>query len=187
MLEPVVAYTVDEITGDIEGVDLSNVQELLKDWGTDMADRPRGSVDILLGINYAHLHPQQIGEAQDLRVLRSKLTGSLMLDGAHADIKAGPVRMNHLAHRYSQSMVEHSTGPMRVNFIASKQPQLTFMELEELGTVGPKRCESHVNCRNCSHQASTMSAKEQFELRLIKQNITLKRCQDSEGSLPCGW
>ena len=55
-----------------------------------------------------------------------------------------------------------------------KKPVLSFPELEEPGTVLLCQItENNVDCKKCYHRARDMSCKEQIELKMIEENMTL--------------
>ena len=118
-------------------------------------ERPEGPVDLLLGLNYANLHPRiQPGVQGKLRLLNYEFGSGLLLDGVHPDVNAVGVGISHLAHKYGQAELRSTSYSTvrQVNHVMTKKPGLSFPELEELGTVVPNHCENYVNCKKCSHK-----------------------------------
>ena len=174
VIENVLAYSLQEITGDIDEVDLLAIKELFPNLAEEQLKRPAGAVDILIGVNYAHLHPVPKDVVGDMRLLESRFGSGIVIDGSHPRVKCMPIRINHLAHKFGQARqeeVRYANDATRVNHIRMKKPKSNFLELEELGTAPPKRCPSHVNCQKCSHQALAMTQREQHELKLICEGM----------------
>ena len=69
VIENVLAYSLQEITGDIDEVDLLAIKELFPNLAEEQLKRPAGAVDILIGVNYAHLHPVPKDAVGDMRLL----------------------------------------------------------------------------------------------------------------------
>ena len=133
------AFTVDEITKAIKFMDVSGVVQLfnpLTEWDLQ---RPVGEVDLLIGIQYAGLHPwggEEHATHCHLRLLMSKFGTGILLDGAHPAISSGPARMErsvfHITRGQPGALVYGSTiaRQPKVN-LAKKVTPLSFLECEE--------------------------------------------------------
>ena len=92
----VMAYSIGIITSPMEGVDLSPALKEFPELKGDYIKitRPTGDVDLLIGINDAHLHPYLAKPGKHckgkLRLLTSKFGSGYLLDGSHPEIKVKP-------------------------------------------------------------------------------------------------
>ena len=50
-----------------------------------------------------------------------------------------------------------------------------FFEMEELATVGPKRCNNCLDCNKCSDKNYELSKRERRELQAIRDNMILDK------------
>ena len=165
------AFEVESITSDIQRVSVDGVLHLFPSTTYDEITRPSGPVDLLIGLNHASLHPTGPVEISgDLLVMSSQFGSGKVLCGTHPDIRASKVTFSHLANK-ARSALTGAGGV--INNIQMKVHRLSFPEIEELGTVQPRRCESCCACNKCSTRAQEMSRKEQFELQLIESNVRL--------------
>ena len=90
------AFSIDNITSPTEDVDL---RPALKEFPELKGDyikiaRPTGDVDLLIGINDAHLHPYLANPGKHckgkLRLLTSRFGTGYFLDGSRPGIKVKP-------------------------------------------------------------------------------------------------
>ena len=136
-----VAFAFNDITKSVEFIDVSGVMEFfnhLTDW--DLR-RQVGQVDLLIGIQYAGLHPhggEETAVHGHLRLLRSKFGTGFLLDGTHPAISTGPTRMErsvfYITRGQHGALVYENTvarQPKLVN-LTKKVPPLSFLECEEL-------------------------------------------------------
>ena len=135
----VLVFAVDEITEAIRFMDVSGVVQLfnpLTEWDLQ---RPVGEVDLLIGIQYAGIHPWR-GEEQSthghLRLLTSKYKTGFLLGGTHPSISSGLARMENSVFQITRgqppALVYGSTSARqrRIN-LTKKVPSLSFLECEE--------------------------------------------------------
>ena len=137
--------------------------------------RSEGPVDLLVGLNYAHLHPRiQPGVQGELHLLNSEFGSGLLLDEVHPYVISVWVAISHLAHKYGQAELRSTSYSTvrQVNLVMTKKPVLSFPELEELGTVVPITVKIMSTARSAL-RARDMSHKEQIELKMIEENMTL--------------
>ena len=112
----VLAYSIGTITSSVDEVDLRPALEEFPELNGDYSkiSRPTGSVDLLLGIRDARLHPYLANPDEhcrgDLRLLTSKFGSGYLLDGSHSRIKVEPLQL-------SSGATERSRG----NFTFVKQ------------------------------------------------------------------
>ena len=139
------AFSVESITSDIDKVNISGVTKLFPKVEASKMRRPFGAVDILVGINYASLHPTVPGRSYingDLRLLKSMFGTGWVLDGRHTELKVGNrSMMNSLVHRICHSrvvqLVELSELPDKdivMEKVNATKGQ-NFFEMEELARV----------------------------------------------------
>ena len=99
------AFSLESITSDIEKVNTSVLGSLFPEVALPDLERPEGPVNLMLGLNYATLHPQTARVVGDMRLLKSLFGTGYLVDGVHPEIDSCNIVINHLAHRYGQSEV----------------------------------------------------------------------------------
>ena len=82
-----------QITDKMDWVDVSAAAEMFK-VNPEAVYRPRGQVDILIGIHEAALFPTDKDVRGNLRLMSSQFGSGLVLEGSHPRIKAGKMKMN---------------------------------------------------------------------------------------------
>ena len=111
-MHKVMAFSIDIITSPTEDVDL---RPALKEFPELKGDyikipRPPGDVDLLIGINDAHLHPYLTNPGKHCKgklcLLTSKFGTGYLLDGSHPEIKVKP-------YYFSPDAMEKSRGTRR--------------------------------------------------------------------------
>ena len=108
----------------------------------DKVARPRGAVDVMIGMNYARLHPIPsdkydtqfrmvsghfgvIPVPSHLRVMKSQFGTGLLLDGRHELLDASHVVISDQTHDQARSTVH------RVNLVKTKSLTDSFIYIEE--------------------------------------------------------
>ena len=144
----VLCLGMDRITEDVELVDVSKAARL---FGVDAADvfRPKGQVDLILGIGEAGVFPVHKRKIGNLQLLGSCFGSGQLLAGSHSCLKytgqrkgAGPRHFRRKGHGTGSRV---RTKPARVNLFHSEFECLTtraeasFCESEELGPSQPAR------------------------------------------------
>ena len=181
---------MDRITDDVSLVDVSAAAKM---FGVPEVDlyRPKGRVDLLIGIHEAGLFPTCKEERGNLRLMSSSFGSGLVLEGAHPCIKAGGPRISpeslHFRRQGKGTIGARPRGRIRspkvanVNLVHSEsvmhaaKTQFSFFESEELGLSQPARCGTCRNCTRCSIRSQQMSRKEQAELALVEESIEFKK------------
>ena len=187
----VVCYEIPNITGEVDRVNVKPVLHLYEELTEDLVRRPAGKVDFLLGNNYAGLHPTVADEDRrgNLRLLRSKFSSGLLLDGSHELLSSKPVLINAVAYKISRADINPAVvsepvhqinhiqmpkkqGKIHIDGISTTLPN--FFEAEELSVHNPRRCSSCSGCKKCSDRAQDMTRREAQELLLIKENMSVQ-------------
>ena len=65
----IVAYGIQQITSSTQQVDVQNIVKLFEGIKEDEVERPTGEVDVLIGYNYADLHPEPVKRHERLFLL----------------------------------------------------------------------------------------------------------------------
>ena len=67
------AYEINEICSNIESTDMTGIVDLFTALKIDEVTRPTGEVDLLIGINFAQLHPNAIKKRKTLCFMKASL------------------------------------------------------------------------------------------------------------------
>ena len=132
----------------------------------------------------ASLHPVAMEAHEDLLVLKSKLSGKLMLFGTSSDIDVKPIHFTEDVSAMRQGIITVEQSVAAIMFtdedLTKKQACMAeahlmsakdFMEAEQLGTEPPKRCTSCRGCQTCTYPGWQMSEKETMEFTKAENGV----------------
>ena len=103
MVHKILVYSFSVITSSVEAVKIDGlVHSKIGVSGQSLA-RPYGEVDLLVGLQYAALHPRCISVVGQLRLLTRQFGSGYLLDGHHPSVPPATVYVNSTAHKYCHS------------------------------------------------------------------------------------
>ena len=176
------AFGVENVSEVRSVVNLSAVKPIFSDevqsqWGK-ISKRPKGTVHLLVGQEYAGYHPVQFEARDNLVVCRSMFGQGWILTGSDdglvaeeccwgeevAALRVGRVTVvNQSNHRISVSQV-------KLTFTQERD----FYTLDSLGIEPAKRCPGCKGCKECSWRGQKLSRQEAFELEYIEKCVEFK-------------
>ena len=192
-------YGIDNIMEPDEPINLSKVRCLFPHV-PDIAFKtlPRKRIDILMGLNYNSLHPcggNGIDAVGNLKVLQSKFGCGWVIGGSHKDLRVSPLKFSSIAAsaRVARLSVIPHVDVQNIQCVASSvakgsstvnlnkvtiDPVLTpeFWESDGLGVLPPRKCNKCKQCAEkdeCSESHYQLTLKEETELQLISDNVTI--------------
>ena len=71
----------------LKKINITEASKLFSQAALDELRRPDGTVDVLVGINMASLHPTVVDITGDLRLLKSRFGKGWVIDGRHPSIE----------------------------------------------------------------------------------------------------
>ena len=170
------AYSIESITSPIDRVLLDDVMCKFPDVRPMMIQRPEGPVDLLVGLDRSSLHPKAVTSVGDLTLYESIFGSGLLIGGTDPILKTSAVVFNAKANKLRGASMGQFVKARKINFINHLgRPLVNFLEAEEMGTIQPKRCTSCLSCGDCSNKAVEFSRKQQAELRLIQESVSLNK------------
>ena len=115
-------------------------------------ERPKGEIDVLIGYNYASLHPHVIQAAGNLLLLENRF--GRCIAGSH-------------------QMIEESCKVLvdTVEVYHVTNSEASFFDIEDMGIQCFPRC-GNCSCKKCSLGSKGLSIKEEREQNLICQGLT---------------
>ena len=149
------AYGINEISSEIQHVDVTQVISNFEEIGASDIERPSGFVDLLIGFNYASIDPTREMSAGNLILLCNSF--GKCLGGTHELLKERTINHMHKA------TIHLLLGPS--NLIEK------FIESEDMGTRCIPKCGACA-CGKCKIGSLNCSIKEERELRLIEENMS---------------
>ena len=174
------AYGLEQITSEVEELNLKVLAELFPTINVNLLLREAGQVDILVGNDYFGLHPKnEIAKAgEHLSVLKSPF--GLCLQGSHPALSNMTSHFSITAHarvRARPAQVSPNS-PQHVQFArvttcltkSEKCALGDFVKGEELGVEVEPRCGA-CRCGKCPLKGQTFSFKEEQELQMIQNNL----------------
>ena len=145
-------YGIDQITSDIQAINLDGIHRLFRNVTKEEITRPTGEVDVLIGFEYAGFHPQTEQSSEHLLLLKNRF--GKCIGGTHPQIKRTNER-----HELNSVQVLHSTSSTVED----------FYNIENLGIECNPRC-GGCKCGKCSLGSKNYTIKEDKELALIEKN-----------------
>ena len=183
-------YGIDLIMDPDVPVNLSKVRHLFPHVPESaFAQLPKRRIDLLIGINYNSLRPVGglgVDSVGNLKALRSRFGCGWLLGGSHKDLQLSSPRFSNQA---ASARIAKVTVVPEVPLVADLQtsssakvtvdPLLTpdFWESEQMGVLPPRKCLKCKQCAlkgECSETHYLLTLKEQAELELIRQNISIQ-------------
>lgn len=132
--------------------DDSTVLSLFKDINPKEIQRSRGEVDVLIGFNYASLHPTAIRFSDNMMLLENRF--GKCLAGTHHSLKESQKAFANHVEVYN---VRHDDE--------------SFLNIEDMGISCSPRC-GNCSCRKCALGSSGLSIKEEREQSLINEGLS---------------
>ena len=148
------AYGINEITSKIEHINVSMVAHLFKETTVEEIERPCGNVDLLIGFNYAGLHPVREQVAGNLLLLKNAF--GRCLGGTHKSLH--------------EKTVNHLQNAVILFALVYKTSFDSFLEGENLGVSCKPKCGS-CGCGKCMLGTRECTLKEERELHQIEENM----------------
>ena len=177
------AFGLETLSGPLPTVHLDGIkhefsQEVQDNW--EKFARPTGEMELLIGSEVAHLHPQHYETVGSVVVNKSIFGTGWLLNGAHEKLvcaqvetschlqimRTGSFRNNRIVASYNQSAdIDYSSG------MGLEMTEKQFFQAESLGCEPPRRCQDCRGCLECGFRAETMSQREYLELQQMEDNI----------------
>ena len=157
-------YAIDEICRCVE-VDLCKAASLFSNLKLKDVQRRCKDVELLIGMDYAPLHPEPMQKIENLVLYDSRFGSGKILGGQHESIKSRN-ELNAFA-----KIVAH-TKSVKIE-VLKPRTEVDFFTSEGLGIDIPPKCKRCRSCKECSFQVNQLSRCEQHELEVIKENLRL--------------
>lgn len=145
-------YGIDKITSDIQSVNVDGIIQLFKNVSKEEISRPSGTIDVLIGYEYAAYHPQNEQTSGHLLLLKNRF--GRCIGGTHPFVKE--TTKNHMLDH-----INVNTAIVRVE---------DFYNIENLGIGCTPRC-GGCKCGKCSLGTQDYTIKEEKELHLIESKL----------------
>lgn len=167
-------YGIKDITGEQPDVDTDQICDI---FGIDknlMKARPKGKVEALIGTDWCRLLPQKIDERDNLQLMQNMF--GYCVRGHHPMIAMTPSQSNHVQiHLLRHLQVD------RGDVCVLKASRLSddiekFLDIDSLGVQTKPKC-GGCKCGTCSLGNRNCTLKEERELQLIKEGLTLDKDQ----------
>ena len=82
-------FEIEDICGELEALDVKSLTQFFPNVTEDEIARPVGSVDVLIGMENADIHPLQIESNQGLVLYESKFGSGKIIGGVSKGVKSG--------------------------------------------------------------------------------------------------
>ena len=155
----IVTYGIEEITSNIEKVDISEVSQLFEHIQMKDIERPAGKIDLLLGLDCCQSFPDKIAQVGNLQLMKGPL--GYCLRGNHPLIQFTESQSNFMKIIVHLTHVEQATLTDEIG---------RFFDIESLGTFPVPKCE---HCEHTSDETDSVNItiREERELEMIKKGL----------------
>ena len=145
----IVAYGIEQITNEISNINTINMNKLFNVKNMSEVKRPMGTVDLLVGFEYAAWHPIK-ERAVDHLLLLSNIFGKCW-GGYHPSLN------EHTEENILDTSISHVSLS-------------EFFTIESMGVESNPKC-GNCCCGKCAIGGKNYTLKEEWELALIKDNL----------------
>ena len=159
------AYEIDDICGEMNSMKTSKFSHLFSSVTARDIARPKGKIDLLVGIEYSEIHPDKTESREGLSLYKTKFGTGKILGGRHKNVQ-GSMTINPIARQCAQAAVVNVR-------IRRNSPEIDFITSEGFGVQIPRRCKNCEGCKICKFEVHQLSRIEQKELEVIRQNLVL--------------
>ena len=159
------AYAIDEICRGCGDVDITSVVKLFSNLKLKDVQRPRKDVDILVGMDYAHLQPESMARCENLVLYKSLFGTRRILGGYHEAI-----RIDNKINMFVKTVAHARSIKIEV---LKPRTGVDFFTAETFGVNVPPKCRRCRSCKECTFDVNQISRCEQYELEVIKKNLKL--------------
>ena len=83
------AYEIDEICGELKSLKVNGLMHLFPSTRYQDIQRCSGKIELLIGLEYAKLHPKPIREMEGVVLYNSQFGTGKILGGSHMETKCG--------------------------------------------------------------------------------------------------
>ena len=150
------AFGIERISSPIEPVNTDEIARMFKMDKESIARPQDGEVDLLLGMQYAALHP-----------VRTKSIGNLLLmENQFGKVIAGSHPLLQNCSYITQSCMQARTA-----LVMHASRIETFFEIEGLGVMCNPRC-GGCKCGKCQLGGKNMTLREEMEYKMIDEGLS---------------
>ena len=149
-------YGIERISSVIESVDKTEIARLLGIQPESFSRPESGEVDILVGMQYASLHPVRIQNAGNLLLMENQF--GYVVAGCHSALQKHP-SFTQSCMQARTALVMHVSGFER------------FFEVEGLGVRCDPPC-GGCKCGTCQPGGKQMSLKDEHEYQMIDKGLS---------------
>ena len=158
-------YEIDDICGQLSSMSMEKLIEFFPSVTAEDIARPVGEVDILIGMEYADIHPRQIESNQGLVLYESDFGTGRIVGGKNKAIQASE-QISAKARLCAQVKITN----VRAIKVPSK-PSIDFFTSEQFGVRPPPICNNCKNCKECAFATQQLSREEKREHAVIKEKL----------------
>ena len=148
--------------------------EVQTQWGK-ISKRPFGKINLLVGQEYAGLHPVHYEARDNLVVCRSMFGNGWLITGHDEDLQPEKCTWGEevAAMRLARiTVLDHANNRITVSNVKLTYTQeRDYFTLDELGIEPARRCPRCKGCRDCSWRGQQLSQKEASELEYMEKCV----------------
>ena len=163
------AAGMERLNGHIREIKIDGVKKLfspeIQSAWERVDSRPTGEVELLVGSDNLGLHPSEIEKHGNLKMYKSEFGSGYVLGGSHPALEY--LNSSIPANSASVHHVNVSLNATRLSFKSIRD----YFDANELEVQFPRRCNSCMNCEECTFLSQQLSLREQHEYSIMKGNV----------------
>ena len=130
------AYEIDDICHEMETTNMGEIAKLFVKVNAKDVMRPQRKIELLIGMNYAHLHPRCIETMGNLVLYESRFGTGKVIGGQHEMIMSKN-KVNEFVEVVAQAKVRNVEvrEKLAIDFFTSETQQLSVIEQKELQVI----------------------------------------------------
>ena len=157
---------LDQITTDYSHVNIKEIANIFELTESDI-ERPKGTVDLLIGVDYCSLLPQVVKTKNNLQLLQNSF--GFCIRGVTSSFGLNLNGFHHISFRLNH-MTCTTINDMFINTNQSFERKVEdFFTIENMGIECNPRC-GECRCGKCSFK-DQLSVREQREMNLINEGL----------------
>ena len=163
------AYGIDEITANIQQIDLEDIKIQFPDIDIMEISRPAGNIDMLIGVDSCFILPTVIRTTRNCQLLKNQF--GYCVRGSFDCLPKGKENTSSTIIRINQTNIESHLHGIKIESQKNIMRKLEdFFNIESLGIRYIPKCGS-CRCGKCLTGANNYTLREERELGMIRDGL----------------
>ncbi|XP_043234175.1 uncharacterized protein LOC122387784 isoform X1 [Amphibalanus amphitrite] len=162
------AYGIDDITSNLQRVDIRQVEGRFPGIDISKFTKPEGKIDMLIGVDFCTMMPTVVKTVGNSQLLENQfgfcIRGSFGATTEETEHTNATIRINHTSFDPHQDGIKRESPKHIVTELEN------FFEIESLGTRHIPKC-GGCRCGKCITGTHNFTLREEHELQMIRSGL----------------